>query len=47
MARGFWMILAWVCALWYSTLTVYVAVKGLGDIKRMLAQLKSGKRPTG
>jgi hypothetical protein len=28
---------------WYSTITVYVAIKGAGDIKNMLARL--GKRP--
>ena len=40
MARGFWMLLAWACVLWYSTLTVYVAFKGVFDIKKMLAKLK-------
>ena len=46
MARNFWMLLSWICVLWYSTLTVYVAIKGVGDVKRMLAQLRRGQRPT-
>jgi len=25
--------------IWYCTITVYVAIKGVGDIKRMLAAL--------
>lgn len=45
-AENFWWVLTWICVLWYSSLTIYVAVKGAHDIKRMLAQLKSGKRPT-
>jgi hypothetical protein len=39
-ARSFWWVLAWASVLWYSTLTIYVAFKGLFDIKRMLAELK-------
>jgi len=38
--RNFWWLLAWICVIWYSTLTIYVAVKGLVDIKKMLAHLK-------
>ncbi len=30
------------CVIWYSTITIYVAIKGAGDIKQMLARL--GKR---
>lgn len=45
MARSFWMLLAWACVLWYSTLTVYVAFKGLADIKKMLANLKGPASP--
>ena len=43
-ARVFWELLAWACVLWYSTLTIYVAIKGAADIKRMLARLKAGSR---
>ena len=32
--------------LWYSTVTVYVAVKGIGDIRSMLKALGERKRPT-
>jgi hypothetical protein len=31
--------------LWYSTVTVYVAVKGIGDIRSMLKALGERKRP--
>jgi hypothetical protein len=27
------------CVVWYSTVTVYVAIKGAADIKNMLARL--------
>ena len=27
------------CVIWYSTITVYVAIKGASDIKHMLARL--------
>lgn len=30
------------CVVWYSTVTVYVAIKGVADIRNMLARL--GKR---
>ena len=33
------------CVIWYSTITVYVAIKGAGDIKNMLARLDKGRRP--
>jgi hypothetical protein len=36
----FWFILTWVAILWYSTITVYVAIRGAFDIKHMLARLK-------
>jgi len=31
------------CVIWYSTITIYVAIKGAGDIKNMLARLASQK----
>ena len=40
MIETFWWLLTWACVVWYSTLTLYVAVKGLADIKKMLAHLK-------
>jgi hypothetical protein len=39
-ARGFWWLLAWAAVLWYSTLTLYVAFKGVFDIKKMLGELR-------
>ena len=41
-----WGGLTLVVLLWYSTVTVYVAVKGLGDIRSMLKALGERKRPT-
>ena len=28
-----------ICVVWYSTITVYVAIKGVADIKHMLERL--------
>ena len=35
----FWWALTMACVIWYSTITVYVAIKGASDIKHMLARL--------
>ena len=35
----FWWGLTMACVIWYSTVTVYVAIKGAADIKSMLARL--------
>jgi hypothetical protein len=35
----FWGALTIACVVWYSTITVYVAVRGAVDIKQMLAHL--------
>ena len=32
----FWLLLTAACLAWYSTITVYVAVRGLMDIRQML-----------
>jgi hypothetical protein len=37
--HGFWLLLTGAVLLWYSTVTVYVAIKGAKDIKGMLARL--------
>ena len=37
----FWFGLTSACIIWYSTITVYVAIKGSLDIKRMLEKLAS------
>ena len=42
----FWWLLTAAALLWYSTITVYIAIKGAMDIKHMLARLKaSGEAP--
>jgi hypothetical protein len=40
--RLFWGALTFITLAWYSTVTVYVAIKGLTDIRTMLAKLSSG-----
>ena len=37
----FWWLLTMVCVVWYSTVTVYVSIKGAADIKQMLARLSA------
>lgn len=37
----FWWALTMACVIWYSTITVYVAIKGAADIKNMLARLSA------
>jgi hypothetical protein len=37
----FWWLLTMTCVVWYSTITIYVAIKGAADIKEMLANLGS------
>jgi hypothetical protein len=43
----FWAALTIACVVWYSTITVYVAVKGAFDIKHMLARLGAAKDAAG
>jgi hypothetical protein len=38
-----WWLITMACVVWYSTVTVYVAIKGLADIRNMLARLARGK----
>lgn len=38
-AQGFWWFMTVACLIWYSTVTVYVAVRGVLDIKHMLRRL--------
>jgi hypothetical protein len=35
----FWKVLTAVCLLWYTSVTVYVAWQGFGDIRTMLKKL--------
>ncbi len=39
-----WFLLLCACLLWYSTITVYVSIKGVIDIKDMLRRLKDGEQ---
>ncbi len=41
----FWLLLAAACVVWYSSVTIYVAVKGLRDIRTMLSSIAAGSRP--
>jgi hypothetical protein len=34
-----WWLLSVACLVWYSTITIYVAIKGAADIKEMLGKL--------
>lgn len=40
----FWWLLVVACLLWYTVVTVYVAVKGAKDITAMLDALRSRTR---
>ena len=40
MAVSFWWWLTMACLVWYSTITVFVTVRGAYDIKHMLARLR-------
>lgn len=37
-----WHLVLWACLLWYSTITLFVAIKGAKDIKTMLRNLSEG-----
>jgi len=37
----FWWLLSMACVVWYSTITVYVAIRGCFDIKTMLRRLSA------
>jgi hypothetical protein len=39
----FWGTMTLACLVWYSTITVYVAIKGIGDIRNMLKKLSDSK----
>ena len=38
----FWWLLTAACIVWYSTITIYVAVKGAIDIRDMLKRMGNG-----
>jgi hypothetical protein len=39
----FWLVLTAACVLWYTTVAIHVAVRGVGDIRRMLSRLAGAK----
>jgi hypothetical protein len=39
----FWAATTLVCLTWYSTVTIYVAIRGAADIRNMLRKLSGGK----
>ena len=43
--QGFWLLLSAAAIIWYSTITIYIAWKGITDIKKMLARLNTPRRP--
>lgn len=42
-AQGFWFVMMVACMGWYSVITLYVAIKGAGDIRTMLEKLERNK----
>ena len=42
----FWGLLTLAVLAWYSTITIYIGVRGLVDIKHMLRNLKQGRDET-
>ena len=40
----FWWLVMLAVLIWYSTVTIYVSIRGSLDIKQMLRRLKDGHR---
>ena len=40
----FWGALTIACMVWYSTITIYVAIRGAADIRGMLRRLSDGNK---
>lgn len=47
MLSDFWWYLAMACLVWYSTITVYVSIRGVLDIKNMLGRLDALRNEQG
>jgi hypothetical protein len=45
--HSFWGLVTLAVLVWYSTITVYVAIRGAADIKVMLRNLKQGDEKPG
>ena len=43
----FWGFLTLAVLVWYSTITVYVSIRGFADIKQMLRSLKENHKASG
>ena len=43
----FWGVLTLAVLVWYSTITVYVSIRGASDIKHMLRKLKTDHESAG
>ena len=44
MAKHFWLIMTIAVLVWYSTITIYVAIRGAVDVKQMLKRLGERER---
>jgi hypothetical protein len=42
-----WWLLTMACVAWYATVTMHVAIRGIGDIRKMLARLKENQPNNG
>jgi hypothetical protein len=42
-SHWFWGTITLICLIWYSTVTIYVAIKGAADIRNMLRKLSDGE----
>ena len=40
----FWWLATLAVLVWYSTVTIYVAIKGTLDVRQMLRRLKEGEK---
>jgi hypothetical protein len=46
-AHWFWAAVTVTALLWYTTVTVYVSVRAVSDIKRMLGRLQARQQAEG
>jgi hypothetical protein len=44
MEHWFWWLVTMACIIWYSTVTIFVAIRGFKDIKQMLSRLSAKKK---
>ena len=42
-AQGFWILIVAACLVWYSTMTILVAFRGILDISGMLKRLRQNQ----